>query len=155
KLTVGANTVTVTSLGRVCVTGNSQPHTVKFVNVSTGADVAGGSASVNMAGCTPGQFAYTSIAPLILSANTSYYLASLEALGGDQWYDTGTVSATSVATIVNSIYFDGNSWIPGSTTGNSSYVPPNFQYLAGGPSVIQTCTGITGTGANSVTCTFP
>ena len=39
NLTVGGSALSVTSLGRICLSGNSGTHTVKFVNAGTGADV--------------------------------------------------------------------------------------------------------------------
>ncbi len=129
NLTVGGNSLSVTSVGRLCVAGNSGTHVVKFVNAATGMDVAGGSASLNMATCIPGQFLYGALAsPLTLAAGGSYYLVSQELLGGDQWYDYSTLTSTSVAAVNSSVYsFDGASWIPVDGP-NTSYVPPDFQY---------------------------
>jgi len=126
KLTVGANPLTVSLLGRICVANNALTHTVKFVNASTGSDVSGASASVNMAGCTPGQFVYTSITPITLAAATSYYLVSQETQGGDQWCDQGAVSSTNVAAVNSAVYFYNGTWYPIGSP-NTSYVPPNFQ----------------------------
>jgi hypothetical protein len=47
KFTLGAAPVTVTSLGRLYVAGNTGTHTVKIVNAATGSDVAGASVSIN------------------------------------------------------------------------------------------------------------
>jgi uncharacterized repeat protein (TIGR01451 family) len=129
KLTVGTNPLSVTSVGRICVAGNSGTHTVKFVYPSTGEDVTGSSALVEMAQCPPGQFVYAPLASSItLQANTSYYLVSEEVSGGDQWYDHGAIAVTADAVVNNSIYTpDSATWIP-SSTANSSYVPPNFLY---------------------------
>ena len=126
QLTVGANPLAVSSLGRICAAGNTGTHVVKFVNVSDGSDVSGASVSLNMAGCTPGQFVYGAVGPINLSARTSYYLASQEFSGGDQWYDQGAVSSTSDATANRAEYYSSGTWNP-ATTGYS-YVPPNFQY---------------------------
>jgi hypothetical protein len=131
KLTVGANPLTVSSLGRICVANNAQTHTVKFVNAGTGSDVGGASASVSMTGCTPGQFVYSSISPVTLPAAASYYLVSQETQSGDRWYDQGSISATTDASVNNSVYFYAGNWYPVNST-NTSYVPPNFQYSTGG-----------------------
>ncbi|MBZ5676587.1 MAG: hypothetical protein LAP61_20305 [Acidobacteriia bacterium] len=132
KFTVGGGSLSVTALGRVCVTGNSSSHTVKLVNAGTGMNLPSGSAVVNMSGCTPGQFQYAGLSnPPTLQAGASYYLASQESAGGDQWYDSGTVSTTSVAAVNNPIYsYDGSAW-NGLAVPNMSYGPPNFQYAAG------------------------
>ncbi len=127
KLTVGANPLTVSALGRICVANNVQTHVVKFVKVSDGSDLAGASASVNMAGCTPNQFTYGTIAPVTLAAGTSYYLVSQETPGADQWYDQSGVSATNVAVVNSSVYSYNGVWYPIGAA-NTSYVPPNFQY---------------------------
>ena len=128
-LKVGAAPLTVASVGRVCLAGNSQTHAVKFVNAATGADVPGGTASVNMAGCTTSQFAYTNLpAPLTLQANMAYYLISQETSGKDQWYDQGTLRTTSDASATDAVFSNAAGWAkqPGL---NNSYGPPNFQYL--------------------------
>ena len=129
KLTVGATPLTVTALGRIFLTGNTGTHTVKLVQASNGVDVAGGSVSIAMAGGSAGQFRYVSLgSPIILQANTAYYLVTQELSGGDAWYDYGTIAATSVATVNNSVWLSsGSTWNPVSGS-NSSYVPPNFQY---------------------------
>jgi hypothetical protein len=88
-------------LGRICVAGNSGIHTVKFVTASNGTDVPGGSLSMNMSGCTAGQFVYgTLTSPITLQANTAYFLATQEVSGGDLWYDYGTVTSTSVGNLL-------------------------------------------------------
>ena len=129
KLTVGSSPLSVASVGRVCVGGNSGSHLVKFVSISGGGtDVPGGSATVNMAGCTRGQIVYQSLAnPIALQAGGSFYLVSQESIGGDLWYDLGVVSTTNAASVTNAVYFDGTNW---NLTGpaNSAYVPPDFQY---------------------------
>jgi hypothetical protein len=127
-LTVGQSPLYVASLGRVCVANNTQTHVVKFVNAASGSDVLGGSASVNMAGCARGQFVYSTLPAVVtLAAGASYYLASAEVAGGDQWYDSGQITTTSSATVGSSVYFwNGNWYLHGAP--NTSYVPPNFQY---------------------------
>jgi hypothetical protein len=134
RITLGPSALNVTALGRICVAGNSGTHIVKFVNVSDGTDVNGGAASVSMSGCSQGQFQYGTLAgPITLQAGASYYLASQELAGGDQWYDHGVLSATNVATVNSSVWLNGAIWaaIDGP---NTSYVPPNFQYSALPPS---------------------
>jgi hypothetical protein len=130
NLTIGGNAATVTALGRLCVAGNSAIHTAKFVNLSGG--VAGGSTQINMSSCIPGQFVYSMLAsPLTLAPNTTYYVATQELSGGDQWHDLGPISTTPDALVNSSAYSsDGANWIPISTA-NTSYVPPNFLYTVG------------------------
>lgn len=129
EVTIGANPVVVYSVGRVCVSGNSEAHTVEFVNVATGTVVPGGSASVSMSGCQAGQFVYTALnEPISLPAGGKYYIASSETYNGDQWYDYGGItSSVSVATVNNAVYSDNGNWYPFGAT-NTSYGPVSFQY---------------------------
>src|ERR1700683_4535008 len=148
EVVVGASALTVPSVGRICVAGNSGTHTVEFVSAATGTAVPGGSAVVNMSGCTPSQFVYTALSSSItLQANTAYYLASLELAGGDQWYNYGAISSTNVAAVSNAIYSaNGSTWTAPSNVANTAYVPPNFTYL---PPVQTTAGFITGYALNN------
>ncbi len=91
---VGSAPLVVTELGRWVVSGNSGSHTVQLFN-SVGTPVPGGSVTVNTAGQTPGQFAYSPLnTQLTLAANTTYAVMSQEVNGGDQWYDYGNTQIT-------------------------------------------------------------
>jgi hypothetical protein len=129
KMTIGAQPVTVTSLGRYCSAGNSGTHEMRLIRVSDNSLVA--NTNVAMSGCTAGQFKYANLAnPVTLAANTAYLLVSYE-VGSDLFHDwPGTVLTTSsVATINYGIYTinGGQTWGPAGGTGNS-YVPVDFQY---------------------------
>ena len=103
-LAVGVNPITLTDLGRWVVSGNSGSHTVKLVTTSN-TDVSGGSVSVNTSGATSGQFVYAPLAaPVLLAANTTYYVVSQEStgIGADKWFDTNTSSTAS-------LYYDAGS----------------------------------------------
>src|SRR5436309_6962322 len=50
EFTVGANPLTVSQLGRWDVAGNAATHTLKLADAATGADLSGGSVSVNTSG---------------------------------------------------------------------------------------------------------
>jgi len=101
---------------------------VELVNAVTGMVVPGSSASVSMAGCTPGGFAYTALGSAIaLPAGGTYYVVSLETSGGDQWYDLATLAATSAGQVTNSVYQYNGTWITIGGPG-TSYVPANFLY---------------------------
>jgi hypothetical protein len=133
KFTVGGNSLLAATLGRICVAGNIGTHQIKFVDASTGLDVPGGSVSLNMSGCSAGQFFYGALAsPITLQPHASYYLVSQESVGGDQWYDYATIASSADAAVNSSIYFSGSAWIAAGSA-NSSYVPPNFQYSVGQP----------------------
>jgi hypothetical protein len=133
-LTVGSSPLSVSSLGRICVAGNSTTHVVKLVNGSTGSDVAGASASLNMAGCTAGQFVYGTVNPVTLAAGGRYYVVSQETYLGDLWYDNGTITTSTAAAVNSAVYYASTgSWVPYGPA-NSTYVPVNFQYSIGSPS---------------------
>lgn len=129
ELTVGSSPITVVSLGRMCVAGNSLSHTLEFVNASTGATVTGGSVTLSMSGCQAGQFAYAGLSsPITLQAGSAYYLVSSEIEGGDQWYDAGTLTSTAVAAVTHAAYaYPGQSLVPAFSAG-WSYGPLNFEY---------------------------
>jgi hypothetical protein len=99
QFTTGKKPVHVTELGRWVVSGNSQYHTLGLINPSSFAWVPGGSVALNLAGKAAGAFAYAALAaPVMLAANTSYFLVSSETYGGDVWYDGNTtVTATPLA----------------------------------------------------------
>ncbi len=131
QFTVGASPLTVTSLGRVFVDGNSGTHTVKLVSAPGGNDVPGGSVSINMQGGTSGQFVYAPLAsPLVLPANASYYLVSSEGGFGDLWYDSSSVTTTAAAAVIGSVYSYGAGY-DASQTSSTTVVPVNFLYSSG------------------------
>ncbi len=139
---VGTSPLTVVSLGRISVPGNTGSHTVKLVRTSDGTDVAGGTVTVSLPAGTAGQFTYVALpAALTLPANTSYYLVSQETLGGDQWYDISFVTGASVVSIPGPVYWNGFSYVPVSLV-NASFVPVSLQYsTAAPPSVSITAPG--------------
>ena len=135
QIEVGNSPIVVTQLGRIVAGTSTGTHLVKIVQASNGADLPGGSATVNVSGGTAGTFVYSSLAsPVTLSANTSYYVVSQETLGGDQWYDYNTtVQTTSVAAVSSAVYSGTSSYItPGSWW--QTYGPVNFLYAVSGVS---------------------
>ena len=134
RVQVGGSALTVTELGRLMLTGNSGTHTVKLVRASDGQDVAGGSVALAMSGGTVGQIKYAALTtPVVLSANTAYYLMTEETFGGDSWLDLNTtLTTTSVATVTNAAYGNGpGAWFPMAGT-NQTYGPVSFKYAGGG-----------------------
>jgi hypothetical protein len=130
QFTVGATPLTVTALGRIYVAGNTRAHLVRLVNAGDGTAVPGGSVSITLPSGTAGQFVYVSLAsPVTLNANTSYCLVSDEVSGGDQFYDLGSVTATSAVSVDTAIV----AWAGGLTPlggPNTSYVV-NLMYTTG------------------------
>jgi hypothetical protein len=133
SFTVGPNPLTVSYLARLEAAGNSGSHIVKLVNASTGVDVPGGSVTISAAGGTPGLFVYGALAsPVVLSANTAYYLASQEAVGQDTWYDLDTtVLTTTGGSVTQAAYYYNTAWHTVSGAGHA-YGPSNFAYTLGG-----------------------
>ncbi len=128
SFTVGSTPISVASLGRMCVAGNSAPHAMKLVQTLTGADVSGSAVTVSMTGCTPGQYVYTALPSAVtLAAGSAYLLVSLEVANGDGWYDFGNVTSTKAGIIVGSTYSSGANFVPVPLP-NTSYGPVNFQY---------------------------
>jgi hypothetical protein len=131
KVTTGNQSLTVTELGRIKGPGNANMHAVKFVKALDLSDLPNGGVSINMAGGTVGEFNYATLGtPVVLQANTPYYLVTLETAGGDRWYDVaGTVITTQNAAVVNSgVYMgSGYGW---SLAGlpQHTYGPVDFKY---------------------------
>ena len=108
---VGLTPVTVSGLGRIAVAGNTQAHTVKLVDASTGTDVPGGSALVLPGAATPGTFAYASLGtPVTLPASKTYYVLTQETFGADQWYDNNTTVQTSADATGTGPVYGTSSW---------------------------------------------
>lgn len=127
--TVGPTPVTLTSLGRMRLLGNDRTHLLKLVQASTGADVPGGSVSLDLFRGTADPYAYGRLSnPVTLQANTEYYLLSQELAGGDQWYNYGLVTPTSVAAVNGPAYNDGSHYVVVSTLPNYGYGLVNFLY---------------------------
>ncbi len=133
RIGVGASQITVTALGRIFISGNSNTHTVKLVNATDGNDVAGGSVSLNMSGGTVGQFKYASLSgPVVLAAGATYYVVSQETLGGDAWCDVNTtVTTTSAATELSGVYGLGAGGWTSTGFAGRTYGPVDFQYSSG------------------------
>jgi hypothetical protein len=147
--TVGSTPLTVSSLGRYCINGNTATHTVKLTlqtGSATGTDVSGGSATVAMSGCTAGQFAYMSIPPVTLAAGSTYYLTSLEASGGDTFYDQGYTSSDTSVVLAGAVTIagaptnatnGGTYWslqAPPSGNPNDTYGPVDLTFTTGSSS---------------------
>ena len=98
SLIVGAQPLTVTALGRGCLTGNSQTHQLQIVSGLSGAVVA--SANVNMAGCAVNNFTYVNLTtPVQLAPGGLYYLETNETQGGDTYYSETFGTAASTGSI--------------------------------------------------------
>jgi hypothetical protein len=134
RLVVGPADVSVTSLGRWVVAGNTATHAVRLVNAA-GTNVA--TASVDTAGAPAGAFKYAALGnPVTLSAGATYYLLSQESAGGDSWYEYNlSTSTTAVASDTGAAWTTNAT--PGSVTAGGSpgqsYGPSNFLYASTAP----------------------
>ncbi len=138
SITVGDRDIKVLKLGRWVLGAegtrprNTGTHQMKIVIPTAdkkGQDVAGSTVNVNTSSVEPGQFAYADLNdPITLSANTTYYIASLEVNGGDYWYGSATTVSHTADATVNSIAktYKGNWETPGSA--GSCMVPVSFVY---------------------------
>lgn len=111
QMTVGSSAITVTHLGRFFNRGNYQVHEVAIRNTA-GTKVA--SATVDMGAGVPDAtgFKYATLAtPVVLAANTVYYVSSVETAGGDTWWNSQTVTqfASNKATANLAALGDGGS----------------------------------------------
>jgi len=122
QMVVGTSNLTVTSIGRWVISGNSQTHLLSIYDNNNSYVT---SVTVNCNGATPGQYLYGAITPVTLIATDTYFVYSAENLGGDLWYDDNTTVTPNPAygTVTHSAYNYN-----GSTHGgpNTSYVPVNF-----------------------------
>jgi hypothetical protein len=136
QITVGSAPLTVTQLGRYVAPGNAQAHVVTIYN-SNSVPVVGGSATINTAGLTSGQFAYVPLSsPVVLWDSGVYYILSTE--GGDVWFNDDTVVTTTAdAAVTGSAYYNPDLGIQPGGSGfggtNRPYVPVDFKYNVGAP----------------------
>jgi hypothetical protein len=93
KLTTGAGSLLVSSLGRMCVAGNLQSHLVKLVNAGDGSDVAGGSVSINTASRRPQTMGWNSLLRKQTAPGRNPPKALFQTrLKFDQGYDSSTLA---------------------------------------------------------------
>ena len=128
NIVVGPAPLTLTSLGRFVVAGNTGTHTVKITDGTTGIDIPGASVSVITAGATAGTFAYGALqTPIILAAGASYNLLTQETSGGDQFYDSDTVAQSQdAAVLVGPEYGTGAPYTFIGAMGNKLFGPVDF-----------------------------
>ncbi|MHB9132788.1 MAG: type II secretion system protein [Armatimonadota bacterium] len=128
--TVGDSPITITQLGRIFVTGNSQSHTLMIVK--TTGWTAAAQATITMVAGTNNTFQWVTLpSPVTLTANTQYAFISSETVGGDQWYESGAITPKPGITVNGACYGGAPPAVPGSLNGGSGgsngYVYPNFK----------------------------
>ena len=120
--------LTVHRLGRFFV-DNKLTMTIKLVTAATRTDVPGGTCSVVFDDVENDGFAYGSLpAPIMLAANTEYYLLC-QAIPGERYFDAinSTVSATSAVSRVFPVYADAADTYISNLDGHI-YGPVNLKY---------------------------
>lgn len=131
ELTVGSSPISVLGLGRPCISGNSQTHTLYLSTTAGGSGgVVLGPLTVNLSGCTAGTFVEAT-GTATLSASTVYVCWSSETNGGDNWYDSQVVPVDSSAALTLSVYnlTPGNPpGVPGAGAAGQAYVPCTFYH---------------------------
>lgn len=124
---IGSKPITIKSLARWVISGNTLSHNLYFVRQSDQNIMC--SAVINTSSLPVG-FNYITVPDTILASGITYYLLSSETNGGDQWYDLNTaITTTSVASCTNNAY---STSLPGTFFQNSSanhpFVPLDFTY---------------------------
>ncbi len=133
EFTTGSFSLTITALGRLVQSGNTQSHELALIDASSGDTVA--TVTVDTSGATAGQIEYASLTTQVtLLPNHEYYLVSQETSGGDDWSDknaTFTDIGNNVAVADGPANGDSLSDV-GSSNGNSpsqnAFVVLDFQY---------------------------
>lgn len=151
KIGVGSKDLIVTELGRLCVDGNKQVHNVKIVDAATCKDVVG--ASVDISGGEAGKFTYVKLeTPVVLKANTTYYIMSREYADGDKFAEGDSqffpVNPDDISLLGRAFFIQGYNDDLGM---NYSFVGLNFKYAyADGSSITKDTSSEKPTSSNSL-----
>ncbi len=142
RFLVGINPLQVSALGRIYIGGNTQSHELRLVNAATGTTAA--RVLWMPAGGTHNQIKYAALpVPVILAANTEYYLVSQETAGGDMIYggDTKISTTAAVGVLASASSDDGSMWWRFGASGSYGFGPLDLKYcesaLAGQPQIGQ------------------
>jgi hypothetical protein len=133
----------VTAIGRMCIVGNAENHTLRISRASDNSLVA--SAVVAMAGCPHGLFMQGLLSePITLNA-AAYFVTSDEV--GDSWAGTGTLLASTTqardagVVISGSAIWNGRTWQIGSVA-DTGFGPVDIQFATPSlPSLVDTALG--------------
>ncbi len=130
--------ITITSLGRFKLTGNSGTHTLSLY-YDSGSGTMGtfiASCVVNLSTGSAGTWIYTALAsPVTLAANASLWLVSSETIGGDTYYAVGNIVNTPInippttdAYVIGSVFDTGAGVWANFQTGAYCWGALNFKY---------------------------
>jgi fibronectin type 3 domain-containing protein len=120
RFLVGSNPLVVRALGRIYINGNAQTHELRLIHAATKATVA--SVLWTASGGVDGQIHYAMLAaPVVMAADTEYYLVSKEIPGRDQSHRCNAVVTTNAASAVSPVYsHNGSTWTPYGTSANNT-----------------------------------
>jgi hypothetical protein len=126
--------ITISSLGRWKIAGNTGTHALKLVRWEDSTTEV--SVSVDLTTGSAGDFVYAAITPITLVPGRRYMLLSEEVNGGDQWYDSSTsapggqVATAAVAILDGYVYqvSSAGSYVTAFASTPTPYVPVDFQY---------------------------
>lgn len=128
EVTPNAN-MTVIALGRWIIEDNTNVHTLKLVSGGTGGpwtDYV--TTSIDASAQAAGQFGWVNITPVTLTNGSKYQIWSLEASGGDQFYDSDTVVTHTADGAIFEASFNSGGNVSASGGTNRAFVPTNFKY---------------------------
>ena len=118
------NDIRIHSLGRWCISGNTQTHGINLWDDS-GTNL--GSASID-ASLSAGAYAYADITPVDISANDYFRVASNETQNGDGWNNYQTYTMNSNIEQKRGVYAGSHDTYPVSFGPFGTYVPVNFRF---------------------------
>lgn len=130
KISVTAASISVKSLGRACLSGNSHEHTLRLFDLSLHVLA---SVEVNMAGCKPSHFVTAALNPPVTLKSGQYYLMSSETNGQDSFYNqssTVTPSNSQVSVLGATYNYKGSFGSAGEN--GTTYGPLTLSYVAEG-----------------------
>jgi len=130
KFTTPSGGMTITSLGRYKVNGNSGSHLLSLYKDSDKTLVASCSVNTSILSADSLGFQYCALTSSVtLPGNTAYDLVSDETTGGDQWYDDDSSITVGTGTANQSAYLYGSTWGT-HNSGAKSYGPVNLKYAS-------------------------
>lgn len=127
QFTVGPRGMTVTSLGRWKLSGNSAMRTVKLLQRPDNSTIA--SVTVDLSMGSAGTFIYAACTEVELTPYTSYAIVSTEQTGGstEQWYNNDTDLTLTADAALDGAFYESS---PGvyALIGGDGFVPLSLEY---------------------------
>lgn len=120
--------MTVTDLGFMMLSGNTQTHTVSLTDNSS--TLLAQTSALATSGQTPGNYIFGTVTSVHLTSGTEYYIQVSGTSGGDGYFnDSGTFTTTSDAAVTASVFSTSLGSSPTvSTSGVKIFGPVNMKY---------------------------